>query len=256
MPNALTAARVRKITARVTVGTFTVAALIGIAILLLPGQIGQTETRILLTTLLVGMANALLLCCLTTAGRRPAQRLGIAGAVATLVAFLIGMTLTWSDLSGDHGWVWRGFGVSSVIAGTIAQCCLLLLTTADVRRSVRWVRVGALTAAAALAALLCAVILDGRFDSETFARVVGVVAVLDALGTVVLVALTRLAPREQAAATASAADATATVTLSGPMAGLVIRRAADTGTDPDTVVALAVDRYLREVTPIDRIDPA
>ncbi len=76
--------QVRKVVVRLTIGSFSVAALLGIAALLAGGRFGETEARILLTTLLVGVVSIAVLCFLATAGKR-FQLVGVAGGVTVLV---------------------------------------------------------------------------------------------------------------------------------------------------------------------------
>ena len=83
-------APIRKVIVRVTIGSFSLAALLGIIALLRGGEFGQTQFRVLLTTLLVGVVSIAVLCYLATAGR-PSQPVGVAGGVIVL--------FPWSPLS-------------------------------------------------------------------------------------------------------------------------------------------------------------
>ena len=76
-----TTAPIRRWIVRTTIGSFSLAALLGIVALLGGGEFGETEGQILLTTLLVGVVSIAVLCYLATAGRR-SQPLGIAGGVS------------------------------------------------------------------------------------------------------------------------------------------------------------------------------
>ena len=157
--------------------------MLGVIALIGGGSFGETEGRILMTTVIVGVESIAVLCYLTVAGRSSAW-LGMLGGVVSLVPFGIALALTWSD--GDLGEnTWRAFGVSITIAATLAQVALLIGLTH--RR--RPLLAATLTMASIVAVMIIGPILDIGGDDDLYWRVFGVIAILDALGTVVLVAL-------------------------------------------------------------------
>lgn len=174
---------VRSIVVRLVIGSFALAALLGVIALLGGGGFGETQSRVLLTTVIVGVESVAALCYLAVAGRPPAW-IGVAGGLASVIPFSIALTLTWT--SGDLGEpVWRAFGVSLTVAATLAQVCLLLGLTRG-----RRVLLGAtLVAATIVALMIIGPILDQGGDGDLYWRLFGVMAILDALGTVILVAL-------------------------------------------------------------------
>jgi hypothetical protein len=217
---------------RLTVGSFSLAALLGIAALLRPGHFGSTEGRILLTTLIVGAGSVLMLCYLATTGDRT-RWVGAAGGVAALVSGCCALVMVWGYWQHDPGEALvRTFGLSAVAALTLAQFSLLL---AVVRRRPSVVRLLAATlvAGTVLAGLVAAAIL-GWEPGSGGARLIGVVAILDVLGTVVTMALGIFGSDQQAL----------TVTLTPAMADAVRARAAETGRRPEDVVAAAVGAYV------------
>jgi hypothetical protein len=179
---------VRRMVLRLTIGSFSVAAVMGVAALLRPGHFGSTEGRILLTTLIVGAASVLMLCYLAV-GDAPRRRwVGIAGGGAALVAMLSLLVMVWGYWQRDPGvGLWRTFGVSGITAVTCAQFSLLL---AVVRRpgTVVRVQVATLVTGTVLGAMLIAAVL-GWNPGETAARGLGVTAILDVLGTLVTIAV-------------------------------------------------------------------
>lgn len=204
----------RSIVVRLVIGSFGLAALLGVIALLGGGSFGETEGQILLTTVIVGVECVALLCYLAVAGRSHAW-VGVIGAIVSLIPFGIALTLTWSN--GDLGEsAWRTFGVSVTVAATLAQASLLLGLTRG-----RRVLLGTTLAAATVVALMIiGPLLDQGGDDDLYWRLFGVVAILDALGTVVLVALrvfdgisapadTVRAPQLTAAVEARLADAAA-----------------------------------------------
>src|SRR6476659_6474789 len=107
---------VRRTVVRLTVGSFSSAALLGVAALLRPGHLGSTEGRILLTTLIVGAGSVLMLCYLAPTGER-ARLVGAAGGVAALVSGGCALVMVWGYWEHDPGEALvRAFGLSAVAA--------------------------------------------------------------------------------------------------------------------------------------------
>lgn len=232
-------APVRGLIVRLTIGSFSLAALMGVIALLGGGAFGETERRILLTTLLVGVTSVAVLCYLATAGT-PYQLVGVAGGAAVLVPLVSALFLVWSDWGGEPPeWLGRTFGVGVVVAATLAQASLLLALGARSRPLVRRLLAATLVLATVLAGLVSYLILGPEPGGSAYARMLGVVAILDVLGTVVVTALTRFG-------TAGAAQPTSheTVTVPAALAAALDERAVRTGRSRDDVVADAVAAYL------------
>ena len=174
----------RRLVITLVIGSFSVAALLGIIALLGGGELGETEGKVLLTTVIVGVESIALLCYLAVAGR-PTAIIGLAGALASLVPFGIALALTWGGYDGDAP-VWDVFGVSVTIAATLAHACLLLALD---RGRLRVLLAATLVAMAVVAAMICIAIVNGENLDDLYWRSFGVVAILDVLGTVVFAAL-------------------------------------------------------------------
>lgn len=179
---------------RLTIGSFSLAALLGVVALLGGGAFGRTEGRVLLTTLLVGVASVAVLCYLATGGT-PYQLVGVAGGAAVTVPIVTGLVLIWADLGQDAAdLVGRTFGVGTTVAATLAQACLLLVLGDRGRPAVRWLLAGTLALATVLAVALSAILVAQDDPPGVVLRGMGVVAILDVLGTVVVSALSRFGP--------------------------------------------------------------
>ncbi len=232
-------APIRTVIVRLTIGSFSLAALMGVIALIGGGEFGATEGRILLTTLLVGVVSVAVLCYLATAGT-PFQVVGVAGGLTVLVPLVSALLLIWGDWENEPAeWVGKTFGVGVVVAATLAQASLLLVLGGRARRLVRRLLVGTLVMAAVLAGLISYLILGPEPDGPYF-RVLGVVAILDVLGTVVVAALTRFGAGEVASASGT------TLTIPAELAARLDAHVARTGRPRDEVVAVAVERYLDE----------
>src|SRR5690242_21875291 len=110
---AATGTSFRRVAATLTIGSFSVAALMGILALLGGGSFGDGEVRVLLTTLIVGCASICVLCYLATAESRWAP-VGATGGLVLVLPVVASLMLVWADwdlFDDDMDGVWKGFGV-------------------------------------------------------------------------------------------------------------------------------------------------
>jgi len=235
----------RRIVIAVVIGSFSVAALLGIAALL-SGDFGETQGRVLLTTVIVGVESTVVLCLLALAGHRWVPLSWLGGA-ASLVATATALALAWWDgpWDGQSGWdvLFRTFGSSAILAATSAQLALLVALVLRPGREPG--RLGALLGATGVAAGLVAVLAIGPIvtasdPGDDYWRLFGVLAILDVLGSVVVVALGAFGRvRERLDG-----PALPEVRLSAEQQQRVSRWAEAHRTTPDAVVAAALDAYL------------
>ena len=225
-----TTAPIRRWIVRVTVGSFSLAALLGIVALLSGGEFGETEGRILLTTLLVGVVSIAVLCYLTTAGRRT-QPVGVAGGVTVLVPLVTGLLLIWGDSDGSSDGLVKTFAIGGIVAATLAQVCLLLAPTGRGSSLARRMLTATIGTAALLAVMTSLLVLGVHPGDDGFYRAVGVVAILDVLGTVVGAALLKFGP----GATTDSTPGGSTLQLPPDVAAALAERAAATGRSRDEV---------------------
>ena len=99
--------------------------------------------------------------------------------------------LAWYDNGGGSPCdLWRWFAITSIIALSLAHANLLLLLAGRRRRVVRIALAVTLAAIAVVALLLVLPLLSEReipgADGGAYSRTFGVIAIIDALGTVVL----------------------------------------------------------------------
>lgn len=174
----------RKLVIWFVVSSFSIAALMGIVALLGGGSFGDTEAKILLTTVIVGVESIAILCYLAVAGGRSAI-VGILGGLVSLVPFGIALALTWGGYDGAEA-LWEVFGVSVTVAASTAQACLLLAMRG---RRLGWLLSSTLVTIAIVAAMISLAIVDGADLGDGFWRAFGVVAILDVLGTVIIAAM-------------------------------------------------------------------
>lgn len=228
----------RRIVVALTIGSFSVAALLGITALLGAGDIGTPELQILGTTFVMGCSSLLVLTYLASAGT-PYVVLGGLGAVADAVAVVSALVLIWADTAGPAPDVLlKTFGVAAVAAITVAQLCLLAAAAAH-RRALGLLLWGTSAVATVLAAMVAAVIL-GSDIGETRARFLGVLAIVDVLGTIVTIALALFGdgPAREAR------PGRVTVELSPDLADRLRHRAADTGRPASDLATEALESWL------------
>lgn len=179
----------RTLVVRLVVASFSITALLGIVALLGGGDLGGVPGQVLLTTLVVGVESVAVLCYLAVAGTRRAG-VGVLGGVASLVPFVIALVLVWGWW-GDGGIPLRAFFVGLTLAASLAQACLLLGLAADPRGRVRTLLPITLALVALVALMIVGPILSESSPGGSYWRLFGVAAILDVLGTVLVIVLQR-----------------------------------------------------------------
>ncbi len=194
-----------------------VAAIVGI-LALLGGTFGAAQIQIIFTTLLVTGFSVTVLCHLAVAGR-PVRLVGFVGIGVSVVALVLGFLLIWAVWGTGTSEVFRLLGwftASAILAVSLAHANLLLLL-AGRRRPVVRIALGATLAAIAGVAVLgiLPIITDSAIPGvhvDGYWRWFGVIAILDALGTIalpILALITRDRPVDRADAAPDGADTAA-----------------------------------------------
>lgn len=232
---------IRRLAATLTIGSFSIAALMGIVALLGGGDFGEGEARVLLTTLVIGCASVCMLCYLAPGGTRFAV-VGITGAIALILPVTTALLLVWSEWDTDMEGLLKAFGVGVVVAVTLAQLSLLLSDVVD-RAGLKVVLTGTVVLAVVLAGLIISLILEIT-DGDDLWRVLGVVAILDVLGTLVTIALAKFGGRGDGRAASAGPAGVLAITLTGELAAALQARARVERRAPADLVDEAVQQYL------------
>lgn len=226
----------RSIVVKLVIGSFSIAAVLGIAALL-GGSFGDTEVRVLMTTMIVGTESVAVLCYLAVAGGR-ATWVGLIGGAFSLVPFGIALWLTWSDFETDvSDTVWDTFGITVTVAASLAQVCLLLALVGHSRH--RKLLTATLLTIGLVAVMIIVAIIDGSWFDDSYWRVFGVLAILDVLGTVVLAALTAFRRR-------APEPAAPRLRLTAQHEARLREAAAQRDTSPQLLLDEAIDRHLEQ----------
>ena len=162
----------------------TLAALAGIGIfVLLLGQFGVIEFRILSTTSVIGAASIIALAALAAIDGARNRRMAQVAIVAIALALLLSLLLIW-ELAPP--WPYAEFVERPAAAAWVIGVALphaALLRRARLPRDHEWVRGATLCSNGALASLLLLVIVFDVSD-ELVGRLIGVAALLVVCGTV------------------------------------------------------------------------
>lgn len=229
----------RRVAATLTIGSFSVAALMGIAALLGAGEFGDNQARVLLTTLVVGSASICVLCYLATAGTRWVL-VGAVGGIVAILPTTTALILVWSDWDGGPtSGLLKTFGIGVVVAVTLAQVCLLL-ALAGGRPKLGFVLWATVLMAAVVAGIVCGLITEA-IDFDVW-QLLGIAAILDVLGTLVTIALAKFGGRDES----PAAPGRVRATLSPAHSAAISERARVTGRTADELVDEAVAQYLAQ----------
>ena len=223
----------RKLVVRLVIGSFSIAALMGIIALLGGGSFGETEGKILMTTVIVGVESVAVLCYLAVAGRSTAF-IGLVGGLVSLLPFGLALVLTWGGYDGNDP-VWQTFGVGVTVAASLAQMCLLLAVAG--RQKIGAALVATLLAIVIVAAMITYAIVDGSGLDDRFWRTFGVIAILDVLGTVVLAAVNGFGRSTEK-------DAEPAL-LTTALESRIVSAAGERGVSPATLLSDALDAYLK-----------
>jgi len=171
------------------IGSVSLSAVIGIGVILF-GDFGEIEIRVLMTTLTVTATSILGLACGAYLESGRGKYLPLAGIVLAVISALMSLLVIWNVLDDSKPFA-KSFLTATLLAVACSHLSLLLLARLDRRFS--WTRV----AAVVCVALLCAILLfimwfEPEGGSGTIYRVLGVLGILLASITVITPMLHKL----------------------------------------------------------------
>ncbi len=175
---------IRRTLLRVAIFALCVSALVGIAAVL-SARLDQTEEQILLTHVAIAVYSFLALAAATVAKRHP--RLAAAGWCACGSGLLLALVLIWGEWSGNHDDLWRWTFICFVVAFTLAHGSLIESLRRDSDgAAVRLVSSATIGAVSVTGILIAAGIAAAVQVDDSYLRLLGVVGILDVLGSLVL----------------------------------------------------------------------
>lgn len=176
-----------------TVGSLCLAALVAITVLLF-GDFGETEGKILLTVLALAGYSLLGLGAATAAGRKPSL-LAPSGLGISAGGFVLFVVQTWAEPDGEL--IVRLTSTFLALAVAIAHAALLLLLTRHAGgTAAEQVRRATLAASSVLTVMIIVPLLTTWEPSETYLRLMGAMAVLTVLGSLLVPIVWTLAGRD------------------------------------------------------------
>lgn len=171
---------IKKLFLKILIASLSLSALIGIIIFLF-GKFGDTEGKIVLTTLSFGASSLAGLCCSSIYPNDKLKSFSILG-IATSVAFLIfSIIAIWGHINNI---VVKYYADTSALTFTFAHISLLLLikNTSPIVKNVLKATVFFIS----IVSIMLMTMWHNKIDNEFYYRLLGVFAILDTLGTIIL----------------------------------------------------------------------
>jgi hypothetical protein len=166
------------------------------------GKFSWLEVQVLLTTCEIGGASILAMVGAIAWDTRRWHPLGPIAMIVVVIALLMLISVTWGlrpDIAGD---LYEKLTFSVCIAA-VALPHICLLSLARLHRGFEWVRFGTIGVIVALAAIILWIVLTPAGGDE-WMRLIGVLAIVDACGTIAVPILHRvsgIAARERVVTT-------------------------------------------------------
>ena len=167
--------------------SLSLSALIGIIIFLF-GKFGETEEKIITTTISIGVSSVTGLCCSTIFFKDKLKSLSITGMLASFAFLVIIVVTIWGNFKNHE--LEKYLGTSVILTITFSQSSLLLLAK-NTNKLVRNVLIATLIFISVVAIMLLITLWNGKINNEFFYRLLGVFAILDVLGTIVTLILSK-----------------------------------------------------------------
>lgn len=171
------------------IASVAVSALIGIGVLLL-GNFGLIEVRVLMTTMVITVVSVLGLACGAYIEVRGGRELPYAGILFSVIAGLMSFFIIWDVLDDDEIFI-KSFLTVTLLATACSHLSLLALARLDRRFS--WTRISAVICVILLCAILLYILwFEPTGESDLIYRILGVLGILLASITVVTPVLHKL----------------------------------------------------------------
>lgn len=154
---------------------------------ILTDSFGETQAKILGTSSIISVASILAMACAAFLERKRIKWLGFAGIAAAVIAALLSITVIWMEIQ-DRDFI-RVIITFVVAAVGMAHAFLLVLPKLDANQE--WVQKASSSVIGTLCTMLI-ILVWGDFNSEWYARILGVLGILTGLVTLVVPLMMRL----------------------------------------------------------------
>ena len=164
------------------IGSVTLSALIGIGVILF-GDFGNFEVRVLMTTLTITAASILGLACGAYLETGRGKALPVIGIVMAVAAAIMTFLIIWNVADKSETFI-KAAGTVTLLALSCSHLSLLSLARLDKR--FYWSRIVAFVCVWTLSAILIYIMWwEPESSSDLVARVIGVLSILIASATVI-----------------------------------------------------------------------
>lgn len=178
---------------RTLVIALSVSALIGIFIFLV-GDFGETEFRLLLTTLTIGGYSLTGLCSATNQKKKDLKPFSLVGMLISIMGFVITLGSIWEII--DFNDIWKTMVVFIILSVAIAHISLLLLISPKTD-SVRYSLITTIIFISIVALMLIKSTMTEFEETEFYFRLLGVFSILDVLGTITTPILNKITEKKE-----------------------------------------------------------
>lgn len=164
------------------IGSVAVSAVVGIGVILL-GNFGELEVRVLMTTLTVTVTSILGLACGAYYETGRGRYLPLAGIIFTIIAALMTFLIIWNVLDDSKIFI---KSATTIMMLAVSTSHLSLLSIARLDKRFAWSRIAAFVCVGLLAAVLLYLLwLEPEGSGDVVSRVIGVLSILIAAVTVI-----------------------------------------------------------------------
>ncbi|WMX12382.1 hypothetical protein [Aureispira sp. CCB-E] len=178
---------------RTLVIALSVSALIGIFIFLI-GNFGETEFRLLLTTLTISGYSLTGLCSATNQKKPDLRPFSIVGMLISVIGFVVTLGAIWEII--DFNDIWKTMVVFIILSVAIAHISLLLLISPKTD-NVRYSLIATIVFVSTVALMLIKYTMTEFEESEFYFRLLGVFSILDVLGTIATPILNKITEKKE-----------------------------------------------------------
>ena len=165
------------------VASLSISALVAIFIFLF-GEFGEMEIRILFTTLAIGGFSLTGLCSSVLYDRGTLRPFAVFGMLVAVIGFLIAVLGIWELIADDD--LWKPLFISIILSFSIAHISLLSLARSESGRMNLFLTLTVVFIAIVAGMLVMPILNDFEDLGEFYFRLLGVFAVLDVLGTILV----------------------------------------------------------------------
>ena len=183
----------KKFFLRTFIIALSISAFIGIVIFLV-GDFGETEMKVLGTTLAIGGYSITGLCSSTIHNRNEFRSFSVIGMLISVFGFFFTITAIWEIIDFDR--FWQILVIFTVLAVSVAHVSLLLQIRPKTN-NIKYSLIATIIFISIVALMLIKSAINKFEDSEFFFRLLGVFVILDVLGTIAISILNKITDKKE-----------------------------------------------------------